>query len=223
MLMSRVLSVCCAFLLAGIVAGASGCGSPGEEEPETTPVPTATATRTVTADPTPSPTPPKTTAAPTPRETTAAPTRDAAATVKAYFEAINERDYRRAWDLGGKNLGGSYESFKAGFADTAQDTVHIVDVQGGTVTVTLDALQTDGSVRSFAGTYEVRGGVIVDADIRLVEGTTVPDEETGPYPPGPPAGVPDVDCEDLPGPVIVGPSDPHRLDADGDGIGCDIN
>lgn len=42
-------------------------------------------------------------------------------------------------------------------------------------------------------------------------------------PDGPPAGVPDVDCSDLPGPVWVGPDDPHRLDRDGDGIGCDAN
>ncbi|MFE6098132.1 thermonuclease family protein [Streptomyces massasporeus] len=42
-------------------------------------------------------------------------------------------------------------------------------------------------------------------------------------PEGPPAGAPDVDCSDLPGPVWVGPDDPHRLDRDGDGIGCDTN
>jgi endonuclease YncB( thermonuclease family) len=36
-----------------------------------------------------------------------------------------------------------------------------------------------------------------------------------------PAPPPDLDCSDLPGPVRVGPGDPHRLDADGDGIGCD--
>ncbi|MFZ3495445.1 thermonuclease family protein [Streptomyces sp. 5.8] len=40
-------------------------------------------------------------------------------------------------------------------------------------------------------------------------------------PPGPPAGVPDVDCSQLSGAVWVGPADPHRLDRDGDGIGCD--
>src|SRR5262249_10817478 len=31
--------------------------------------------------------------------------------VQAYFDAINAGDYQRAWDLGGKNLGGSYQSF----------------------------------------------------------------------------------------------------------------
>ncbi|MGA5470414.1 hypothetical protein ACPCUK_16700 [Streptomyces arboris] len=41
-------------------------------------------------------------------------------------------------------------------------------------------------------------------------------------PDGPPASVPDVDCSDLSGPVRVGPHDPHRLDRDGDGIGCDV-
>ncbi|WP_219091654.1 thermonuclease family protein [Streptomyces sp. JJ38] len=39
-------------------------------------------------------------------------------------------------------------------------------------------------------------------------------------PPGPPPG-PDLDCADIDGPVLVGPGDPHRLDADGDGIGCE--
>lgn len=38
---------------------------------------------------------------------------------------------------------------------------------------------------------------------------------------GPPAGAPDVDCSDLSVPVWVGPDDPHRLDRDGDGIGCE--
>ncbi|MET7622279.1 thermonuclease family protein [Streptomyces sp. NPDC005408] len=42
-------------------------------------------------------------------------------------------------------------------------------------------------------------------------------------PAGPPAGIPDVDCSDLPGPVWVGRTDPHRLDRDGDGIGCDAS
>ncbi|WP_260848450.1 thermonuclease family protein [Streptomyces sp. SLBN-118] len=42
-------------------------------------------------------------------------------------------------------------------------------------------------------------------------------------PDGPAPGRPDVDCSDLPGPVWVGNDDPHRLDRDGDGIGCDAN
>ncbi len=38
--------------------------------------------------------------------------------------------------------------------------------------------------------------------------------------PAAPPFPPDVDCSDLPGPVRVTPSDPHHLDRDGDGIGC---
>lgn len=49
--------------------------------------------------------------------------------------------------------------------------------------------------------------------------TPDPDNPAG-LPPGPPATAPDVDCGDIPNPVWVGPNDPHRLDADGDGIGC---
>jgi endonuclease YncB( thermonuclease family) len=40
------------------------------------------------------------------------------------------------------------------------------------------------------------------------------------YDPCLPAG-PDLDCADVPGPVRVLGSDPHRLDADGDGMACE--
>ena len=41
------------------------------------------------------------------------------------------------------------------------------------------------------------------------------------YDPCVPPHPPDVDCPDLPGPVAVTGSDPHGLDADGDGEGCE--
>ncbi|WP_107358013.1 excalibur calcium-binding domain-containing protein [Streptomyces agglomeratus] len=232
--MRRVLSSGSAFLLAAAVAvaGLSGCGSDNDEKPqEATPTVTRTQTQTETRTaapepPTPSPTPPEaTTPPPPPAPTTSKPSAptDAASTVEAYFDAINARDYRRAWDLGGKNLGDpSYSSFAAGFADVERDTVHILDVSGGTVTVVIDVLRPDGTQQSFEGTYTVRGGIIVDAAIRLVE-APAPDERESAYPPGPSEGEPDVDCPELPGPVWVGPSDPHNLDRDGDGIGCEAN
>ncbi|WP_258049533.1 excalibur calcium-binding domain-containing protein [Streptomyces finlayi] len=233
--MSRVLCSGSAFLLAAAVAvaGLSGCGSEGDETPQgATPTVTRTQTRTetqaLTPEPTPSPAPPKATPTPPPPPAPTTPEppapTGAASTVEAYFDAINARDYRRAWDLGGKNLGDpSYSSFAAGFADVERDTVHILDVTGGSVTVTIDVLRPDGTQQSYEGTYTVRGGIIVDAAIRLVEAPAPPDESESTYPPGPPAGEPDVDCEDLSGPVWVGPSDPHNLDRDGDGIGCEAN
>ncbi|GHH45857.1 hypothetical protein [Streptomyces candidus] len=116
----------------------------------------------------------------------------------------------------------SYSSFAAGFPDVERDTVHILDVSGGTVTVTIDVLRPDGTQQVCEGTYTVRGGIIIDAAIRLVA-PPVPYEPESSYPTGPSAGEPDVDCPDLPGPVRVGPSDPHNLDSDGDGTGCEAD
>lgn len=87
--------------------------------------------------------------------------------VEDYFAAINAGNYALAWSLGGMNIeNGSYSSFVQGFADTSSDTVTVVSVNGDTVSVTLDAAQTDGTHKYFAGTYTVRNGVIVAADIQ---------------------------------------------------------
>ncbi|GHH77990.1 hypothetical protein GCM10018781_52580 [Kitasatospora indigofera] len=90
---------------------------------------------------------------------------DARAAVEAYFAALNAKDYPAAWALGGRNLGSSYQDFRAGFASTTRDDVTVTTVNGPVVGVVLDAVQTDGSHRVFTGTCTVRGGVIVGADI----------------------------------------------------------
>ncbi|HYH48703.1 MAG TPA: HNH endonuclease family protein, partial [Acidimicrobiia bacterium] len=41
------------------------------------------------------------------------------------------------------------------------------------------------------------------------------------YSPCVPPPPPDLDCADLDGPIYVTGSDPHHLDADGDGVGCE--
>jgi hypothetical protein len=89
----------------------------------------------------------------------------AAEVVEGYYAAINAHDYSTAWALGGQNLVGSYQAFVDGFAGTRQDTLTVVSSDEETVTIELDAEQTDGSHRYFAGTYTVRDGVIVAADI----------------------------------------------------------
>ena len=89
-----------------------------------------------------------------------------AATVRAYIAAINRHDYPRAWNLGGKNTGHSYNAFASGFSGTASDRVTIVSVSGDVVTVRLAATQTDGSVDSYQGTYTVVDGVITQSDIQ---------------------------------------------------------
>ncbi|MFC8450176.1 DUF4352 domain-containing protein [Kitasatospora sp. NPDC057223] len=93
------------------------------------------------------------------------PAAGARATVEAYYAAVNAKDYRTAWALGGRNLNHSYTDFVAGFATTARDDLTVIGATGSTVSVVLDAVQSDGSHKVFTGTYTVRGGVIVSADL----------------------------------------------------------
>ncbi|MGK8489400.1 hypothetical protein [Nocardia asiatica] len=98
--------------------------------------------------------------------TTTAPATGPARIVTAYFDAINRRDYGRAWEMGGRNLDTSYEHFVAGLSTTAHEAVRITGQSGDTVHIELSARQTDGTVRAFSGYYVVRNDVIVDAVIR---------------------------------------------------------
>lgn len=116
--------------------------------------PTTTTTVTTTTEPQPTST--TTTSAPPGPDTV----------VQSYYQAINNHDYQTAWDLGGKNLGGSYEQFSAGFADTAKDQITVVGVSGDTVQVQLTAQQTDGTARNFTGSYTVEAGLITKATLK---------------------------------------------------------
>ncbi|MBO0808265.1 MAG: hypothetical protein J2P32_08185 [Actinobacteria bacterium] len=94
--------------------------------------------------------------------------RSPVATVRAYFKAINNQDYARAWHLGGRYTGSSYSEFVSGFQDTAHDIVTILSVSGNVVTARLSARQTDGSVRTYQGTYRVSHGVITQFQVAQV-------------------------------------------------------
>ena len=95
-------------------------------------------------------------------------TADPANTVRAYFAAISNRDYGQAWKLGGQNTGSSYSSFVSGLTTTANDTVTILSVSGNVVTARLTAQQTDGTIKSYQGTYTISNGVIVGFNVRQV-------------------------------------------------------
>jgi serine/threonine protein kinase len=111
------------------------------------------------ASPPTSPTRPTTTGKPT----TAGP----AGTAEAYIAAINAHNYAQAWHLvGGINTGSSYSSFVSGFKGTAKDNLTVLSVAGNVVTVRLAATQTNGSVKSYQGTYTVVGGVITQSHIQ---------------------------------------------------------
>jgi zinc-ribbon domain len=89
-----------------------------------------------------------------------------AATVRAYFAAINSRDYAKAWRLGGRNFSSSYTAYVNGFASTVSDSITIISVSGTIVTVQLVALQADGTTKTYQGTYTVTNGVLVASDIQ---------------------------------------------------------
>jgi tRNA A-37 threonylcarbamoyl transferase component Bud32 len=98
---------------------------------------------------------------------TAPPPPDAlAATVRAYYTAINDHRYARAWRLGGRNSGTTYSNFVSGFATTAHDAVTIQSVSGNVVTAQVTAEQTDGTVKTYQGTYTVNGGVITQFNVQ---------------------------------------------------------
>ncbi len=89
-------------------------------------------------------------------------------TVRAYFAAINAHNYLRAWDLGGRDTGSSYVGYVNGFGTTVKDTVTIVSVSGSVVTARITAMQTDGAVKTYQGTYTVIKGVITQFNVQQV-------------------------------------------------------
>lgn len=205
--MSRLVHVGILSLLAAALCGVSGCGGADSATSQRA----ATVTQTVTSDPsTHAPVSPRQAASSTSSTT-------ASSVVRAYVDAINAQDYRRAWNLGGKHLSSSYASFADGFAGTAEDVLHILRTQGDVVSVRLEATQTDGSRRVFEGTYTVRDGTIVAADMREVSGQEPSPAASSPY---------YANCDEA---RAAGAAPLHRgepgyaphLDRDGDGVACE--
>lgn len=86
--------------------------------------------------------------------------------VTEYYNAINSHDYRTAYRLNGQEQSiESFTTFKQGFAGTQHDNLTITGVTGDTVTFNLTADQTDGSVKTYQGTYTVQNGKIVGSHV----------------------------------------------------------
>jgi hypothetical protein len=138
--------------------------------PKTTPPPATTApapTKTVTvAPPAPEQTPnwqqPTAPAPAQPQFTSSI------AVVNQYYQEITDRNYSAAWARGGSNLSGGvgYDAWVTGYGTTASITLYSqADWGSGKVTSYLSALQSDGSTRTYYGTYYVSNGVITSASI----------------------------------------------------------
>jgi hypothetical protein len=89
------------------------------------------------------------------------------AVVSQFYQDLTNHDYWDAWQLGGDNIGGSdYNGWVAGYATTASiDITSYGTWNDGTVWADISATQTDGSIRTYSGTYTVANGVIVSANI----------------------------------------------------------
>ncbi len=145
----------------------SGRHQPGRASPSPAPAPTSSQAQPPGSTPvtTPTESPGTAGAGGAPTGTAAGP----AAVVRGYFAAITAKRYADAWKLGGVNTGmGSYDAFVAGFTTTASDKVTILAVNGDVVTARLVATQTDGSAKTFQGTYTVETGAIVRFDVQQI-------------------------------------------------------
>ena len=90
------------------------------------------------------------------------------AVVKAYFAAINAHDWQSVWQLGGKNLGQTYDSMVAGFRDTRRDVLTSLTAHGNSVSARIRAYETTGAVQTYALSYTVAGGVITSGQQTLL-------------------------------------------------------
>lgn len=144
-----------ALAAAALAALAAGCASGGSQQP-----PPATASGSPASSAGGSAAPAGSSATPPASASAGATPGTPDATVMAYFDAVNHKDWPRAWQLGGRNLSSSYQAMVRGFAQTAHDDVTITATQGATVQVLLVAEQTDGSTQTYHASYQVAGGVI---------------------------------------------------------------
>jgi hypothetical protein len=94
--------------------------------------------------------------------------------VRAYIAAINARDWRQVWQLGGRRLSPSYRAMVAGYAGTVRDEIQSLRVRGDLVTVELAAYQAGRPERTYRVDYRVRDGVITSAGLLASSVTPAP-------------------------------------------------
>jgi len=90
--------------------------------------------------------------------------------VEEYFAAINAHNWRKVWELGGKNFGQTYRQMVAGYRGTADDVVTGVVAHGDTVSLRLAAHQANGTVQTYQASYDVHAGVITSGHATPVTG-----------------------------------------------------
>ncbi len=94
---------------------------------------------------------------------------DPAAVVESYFTAINEREWKQAWRLGGEHLNPSYRDMMAGGESSGFDAVRSIRIVGDHAIVRLRARQSDGTTQIYEFDFVIRDGIIVRGSQHLVE------------------------------------------------------
>ena len=88
--------------------------------------------------------------------------------VEAYFAAINARNWRKVWNLGGKNFSHTYRGMIAGYRGTSRDVLTRIATHGNRVSVRFAAHHTNGVVETYRASYVVRNGVITAGHATLL-------------------------------------------------------
>jgi hypothetical protein len=97
---------------------------------------------------------------------TSSSSRGPGSVVTAYYAAVNSHDYATAYRLNKAAHNKPYPAFKQGFTGTQHVYLTITGVSGDLVRFDLQADQTDGTVKTYTGTYTVRNGKIALASVR---------------------------------------------------------
>ena len=138
--------------------GATSASPPKATAPATAPTATTSATTPPPAAP-PASAPPQFT--------------NGVAVVAQYYQDVSDQDWAAAWAIGGNNLaaenGQTEAQWIAGYQDTtAPDGITVTaasNYNATTVYATISAVQLDGAVNTYSGTYTVINGVITSAEI----------------------------------------------------------
>jgi hypothetical protein len=144
-------------------AAATAPAHPAPSRAATRPAPEPTKTIYVTPPPAQSPAPAQPASAPAQPQLTNGP-----AVVLQYYQDVTDQEWSAAWAIGGSNLSGGtgYDAWVAGYDTTASIRVTAYGTYSdGSVWTTISAVQDDGTVRTYSGTYTVENGVIVSASL----------------------------------------------------------
>jgi Protein kinase domain len=95
------------------------------------------------------------------------------AVVDSYFAAINHRDWRRVWRLGGEASSPSYSKMIDDYSSIDKDVIRAISVTGNHAVVQVRAYEADGQSRLYQMYFVISDGVIVRATQQLLR--TVPD------------------------------------------------